>query len=241
VEGASALLAQADQSARQRNFVYRIPEVAAVQVLALLRQGNLAAAAHLAQTHQLPISQARVLLAQGDPAAAVAVLEPLRQQAEAKGWQDEWLKVIVLQAVAHQVHGEKAEAVHLLGQALALAQPGGFIRVFVDEGLPMKQLLQEVASRGMAPEYTRHVLAAFSHGGAKQAAQPVLVEQLSERELEVLQHIAEGRTDREIAERLHLSLYTVKVHARNIYGKLGVNKRMHAVAKARELGVLPDS
>ena len=101
VAGAAAILAQADQSARQHNFVYRIPEVAAAQVLTLLRQGNLAAAAHLAQTHELPISQARVHLAQGDPSAALAVLEPLRQQAEAKGWEDERLKVMVLQAVAH--------------------------------------------------------------------------------------------------------------------------------------------
>jgi LuxR family transcriptional regulator, maltose regulon positive regulatory protein len=151
----------------------------------------------------------------------------------------------MLQAVAHHVHGEKELAVQLLGEALALAEPGGFIRVFVDEGLPMKQLLQEVASRGMAPEYIRHVLAAFSHGGAKRAAlyatvEP-LVEPLSEREVEVLQHIADGRTDQEIADRLYLSLYTVKVHARNIYGKLGVNKRMQAVARARELGVLPRS
>src|SRR6185295_8520606 len=106
VDGASALLAQAEQSARQRNFVYRIPEVAAAQVLTLLRQGKLAAAAHLAQTHKLPISQARVLLAQGDPAAALAVLDTVRRQAEAKGWQDERLKAMVLQAVAHHVHGE---------------------------------------------------------------------------------------------------------------------------------------
>ena len=100
VAGAAAILAQADQSVRQHNFVHRMPEVAAAQVLTLLHQGNLAAAAHLAQTHELPISQARVHLAQGDPSAALAVLEPLRQQAEAKGWQDERLKVMVLQAVA---------------------------------------------------------------------------------------------------------------------------------------------
>jgi LuxR family maltose regulon positive regulatory protein len=241
LDGAATLLAQADQSARQKNYVYRIPEVAAAQVLVQLRQGNLAAAAHLAQAHKLPISQARVLLAQGDPSAAVALLEPVRREAEAKGWQDERLKMNVLQAVAQHIHGETESAVHLLGEALALAEPGGCIRVFVDEGLPMKQLLQEVASRGMVAVYTRHVLAAFSHGGVKRAAQSTIVESLSERELEVLQHIAEGCTDREIADRLYLSLYTVKVHARNIYGKLGVNKRMQAVAKARELGVLPRS
>ena len=86
VAGAAAMLAETEQSVRQHNFVHRMPEVAAAQVLVLLRQGNLAAAAHLAQTHELPISQARVHLAQGDPSAALAVLEPLRQQMEAKGW-----------------------------------------------------------------------------------------------------------------------------------------------------------
>ena len=86
VAGAAAMLAETEQSVRQHNFVHRMPEVAAAQVLVLLRQGNLAAAAHLAQTHELPLSQARVLLAQGDPSAALAVLEPLRQQMEAKGW-----------------------------------------------------------------------------------------------------------------------------------------------------------
>ena len=100
VAGAAAMLAETEQSVRQNNFVQRMPEVAAAQVLTLLRQGDLAAAARLAQTHDLPISQARVLLAQGDTSAALAVLEPLRQQMEAKGWQDERLKVMVLQAVA---------------------------------------------------------------------------------------------------------------------------------------------
>src|SRR5205823_13466543 len=116
----AAILAQAGQSARQQNFVYRIPEVAAAQVLTLLRQGNLAAAAHLAQTHELPLSQARVHLAQGDTSAALAVLGPLRRQMEAKGWEDERLKVMVLQAVALQAHREKDKAVQLLGDALAL-------------------------------------------------------------------------------------------------------------------------
>ncbi len=74
------------------------------------------------------------------PSTALAVLEPLRQQMEAKGWKDERLKVMVLQAVAHHAHGEKDVAVQLLGEALALAEPGGFIRIFVDEGEPMRSL-----------------------------------------------------------------------------------------------------
>ena len=137
VAGAAAMLAGTEQSVRQNNFVHRIPEVAAAQVLVLLRQGNLQEAAHLAQTHDLPFSLARIHLAQGDPSAALAVLEPLRRQMEAKGWVDEQLKVMVLQAVALYAHGEKDQAVQLLGEALALAEPGGFIRIFVDEGAPM--------------------------------------------------------------------------------------------------------
>ena len=87
VAGAGVLLAEAGQSARQQNFMHRLPEVAAVQVLTLLRLGNLAAAAHLAQAHELPLSQARVHLAQGDTSAALAVLQSWRRQVEARGWQ----------------------------------------------------------------------------------------------------------------------------------------------------------
>ena len=100
VAGAAAMLAETEQSVRQHNFVHRIPEVAAAQVLVLLRQGDLAAAAHLAQNTRSPHQPGPGTLAQGDPSAALAVLEPLRQQMEAKGWQDERLKVMVLQAVA---------------------------------------------------------------------------------------------------------------------------------------------
>ena len=238
VAGAAAILAQADQSVRQHNFVHRMPEVAAAQVLTLLRQGNLAAAAHLAQTHELPISQARVHLAQGDPAAALAVLEPLRQQAEAKGWQDERLKVMVLQAVAHQAHGEKDEAVQLLGDALALAEPGGFIRIFVDEGVPMARLLSEAAAHGIMPDYIGKLLAVFEAEAQMSedrsylpSAPPAqsLIEPLSQRELEVLQLIAQGLSNREISERLFLAVdYRQRAQPENLSqtpGQEGAPKR----------------
>jgi len=247
VAGAAAILAQAGQFARQHNFVYRMPEVAAAQVLTLLRQGNLAAAADLAQTHQLPISQARVHLAQGDTSTALAVLVPLRQQVEAKGWEDERLKVMVLQAVAHHAFGEKDEAAQLLGDALALAEPGGFIRIFVDEGLPMAQLLSEAVAQGIMPDYTGKLLAVFEAEEQKSKdksylppaspAQP-LIEPLSQRELKVLQLIAQGLSNREISARLFIALSTVKGHNRNIFGKLQVQRRTEAVARARELGLL---
>ena len=243
--GAAALLAEAGQSARQKNFVYRIPEVAAAQVLTLLHQGHLAAAAHLAQAHELPISQARVHLAQGDTSAALAVLSPWRRQVEARGWEDERLKVMVLQAVALQAHGDKDKAVHLLLDALALAEPGGFIRLFVDEGLPMAHLLSEAAAIGRMPDYTGKLLAIFKAEEQKREdtsyrpppAQPLL-EPLSPRELEVLHLMAQGLSNQEMSERLFLALDTVKGHNRNIFGKLQVQRRTEAVARARELGLL---
>jgi LuxR family maltose regulon positive regulatory protein len=244
VAGAAAMLAETEQSVRQNNFVHRIPEVAAAQVLVLLRQGDLPKAAQLAQTHDLPFSQARVHLAQGDPSAALAELEPLRRKMEAKGWVDEQLKVMVLQAVALHANGEKDKAVQLLGEALALAKPGGFIRLFVDEGAPMAQLLLEAASQGVMPDYIGKLLAAFEAEKRKSEDKPdlppaqPLIDPLSLRELEVLQLLAKGLSNREIGKRLFLALDTVKGHNRKIFDKLQVQSRTEAVARARELGLL---
>jgi LuxR family maltose regulon positive regulatory protein len=244
VAGASATLADAEQFVRLNNFMFRMPEIAAVQVLTLLQQGDIAAAANLADKHELPVSQAQVHLAQGEAPAALAVLEPLGQRADAKGLEDERLKVKVLQAVAQHANGETEEAVQLLGDALALAEPGGPIRIFLDEGLPMAQLLSEAAAHGIMPDYCDKLLAAFEaedQGSEEEPnlpnAQP-LIEPLSPRELEVLQLIAQGLSNREISERLFLALSTVKRHNGNIYGKLQVNRRTEAVARARELSLL---
>jgi LuxR family transcriptional regulator, maltose regulon positive regulatory protein len=245
VLGAVAVLNEAEVFVRQHHFVFRMPDVAAAQVLTLLRQGHLVAAARLAATHDLPISQARVHLAQADPTTALAVLEPLRQHAEAKGWADEQLTVMVLQAIALHAQSETDMAVHLLGEALSLAEPGGFIRLFVDEGLPMARLLYEALTHGVEPAYIRRLLAAFPVGEpAQTTASPLSgpeaewVEPLSAREREVLQHIAEGLTNQDIAARLYISPHTVKVHARNIYAKLGVTSRTQAVAKGKAIGIL---
>ncbi len=243
--GAAALLAEVAQSARQQNSVHRMPEIAAAQVLLLLHEGNLAAAAHLAQTHDLPISQARVHLAQGDPSTALEVLSPWRQQVEARGWEDERLKAMVLQALALQVHGEKDKAVQLLGDALTLAEHGGFIRLFVDEGLPMAHLLSQAAALGRMTDYIEKLLTIFKAEEQKREAIPSLpppaqplIEPLSHRELEVLHLIAQGLSNQEISERLFLALDTVKGHNRKIFGKLQVERRTEAVARARELGLL---
>jgi LuxR family maltose regulon positive regulatory protein len=166
---------------------------------------------------------------------------------EAREWQDERLKVLVLQAVALEAHGEHDQAVHLLCDALGLAEPGGFIRLFVDEGRPMAHLLSKAEALGRMPDYAGKLLAAFKAGEHKRedqsappagpAAQPLL-EPLSPRELEVLQLIAQGLSNQEISERLVLALETVKGHNKKIFGKLQVQRRTEAVARARELGLL---
>jgi LuxR family maltose regulon positive regulatory protein len=243
VDGAATMLDQIEQSARQKNFILRLPEIAAEQVLVLLRQGNLGTAAELAQKYELPISQARVLLAQGNPSAALAMLEPLRQQMEVKNWQDELLKVIVLQTVALHADCEKDKAVQLLGDALKLAEPGGFIRIFVDEGEPMAQLLSEAGTLGVMPDYIGKLLAAFEdetmdERRMTESSPSSSVEPLSQRELEVLKLIAQGLSNQAICERLFLALDTVKGHNRRIFDKLHVQRRTEAVARAHELGLL---
>jgi LuxR family maltose regulon positive regulatory protein len=112
----------------------------------------------------------------------------------------------------------------------------------------MARLLYEAATRGIAPDYARRLLAAFPVVEPEETApsstkvpKSELIEPLSEREIEVLQLIAEGLTNREIATRLFLSVNTVKVHTRSIHGKLGVHNRTEAAARAQALGILPSS
>jgi len=244
VAGAAAILANASQDVRQHNFVHRIPEVTAAQVLVLLRQGNLEAAAKLAQIHELPMTQARVYLAQGNPSAALEILESFHRQVEGRELQDERLKVMVLMAIAHHANNEKEKAMQVLGNVLALAESGGFIRTFIDEGAAMAHLLSKAADHGILPDYVGKLLATVEADRKKSEyesslllAQP-LVEPLSEREVEVLQLIARGLSDAEIGKRLFIAIDTVKGHNRKIYRKLQVHRRTEAVARARELGLV---
>jgi LuxR family maltose regulon positive regulatory protein len=191
------------------------------------------------------IALARTLIAKGQPADTFDLLERIHKATEGSGYTSKKIETLNLQALAFQAWGDTTRAMIPLKQALAQAEPGGFLRIFVDEGPAMARLLYEALSEGIAPQYVQKLLAAFPDVEPEKElmSQPIVsdsewIEPLSERELEVLQFIAEGLSRQEIATKLVLSLNTVKTHARNIYSKLGVNNQMQAVAKARGLGLL---
>ena len=150
-------------------------------------------------------------------------------------------------ALADQAADKQAQAIEALSRVLAQAAPEGYVRLFLDEGEPMAKLLHDVATVAKADlrAYARRLLDAYEReqaGPAPPAAKSLpgstLVEPLSERELEVLRWVAAGLSNREIADKLVISARTVKKHAQNIYGKLGVNNRTQAAARARELNLL---
>ncbi len=242
--GAAVLLAKAGETARGSNYVNQIPRIAAAQVDTLLRQGNPAAAALVSQSHDIPMSQARVMLARGDAAAALALLEPIRRHMDAKCWHDERLKLMIMQALALHTRGDTDDAMRQLGDALALAQPGGFIRIFVDEGPRMASLLSKAAENGIMPDYAAQLRTAIEAEERKSEVESDphhsqgLVEPLTRRELEVLRLVAQGLSNYEISERLFLALSTVKGHNLKIFEKLQVKRRTKAIARARELGLL---
>ena len=187
------------------------------------------------------IMLARLLLAQNQYPQALAYLEGLLHQAEADGRTAKVIETLNLQALAHDALGEADRAHTALNRALRLAQPGGFVRVFLDEDERLIALLRQTASStGESATFARMILISsqqpLSAPGKSSASD--LVETLTERELEVLQLIASGLTNQEIADRLVLAKSTVKKHIENIFGKLFVNSRTHAVNRAQELGLI---
>jgi LuxR family maltose regulon positive regulatory protein len=235
-----------------------LSQLSAWQVRIWLAQGKLEAAYQWAKERELApdgeltylhemeyILFARLLTAQGQLDEAIRILVWLQEAANAGGRTSSMIESLILQAIALQARKDTDQAMDVLLQALSLAEPEGFIRIFVDEGPPMAHLLYEAAAHGIVPDYVQRLLVAFNidepeqtDTSKTQVPTSELVEPLSERELEVLQLLAEGLTNPEIAARLFLSLNTVKVHTRNIYGKLGAHNRTQAVAQARALGIL---
>jgi LuxR family maltose regulon positive regulatory protein len=194
------------------------------------------------------LTLARLLIAQQQYEQAYTLAERICRIARETGKRLTELEGLILLALVSSNRGELDQALVYLEKALTIGNPEGFIRIFVDEGPPMARLLYEALAREIAPDYVRRLLAAFPvaeteqpEATKSQILEAHLVEPLSEREIEVLHLIAEGLTNQEIAARLYLSLNTVKVHTRNIYGKLDAHNRTQAVTRARALGILPST
>jgi LuxR family maltose regulon positive regulatory protein len=252
-EAALAAARGARQAASQLNLPVLDAFVAACEADLALRLGNVAAAARWAQDAGLSaadavsyehegsyVTLARLLLAQDRHAEAQQLLTSLSAFAEARGLGRSLLTIHILRARTEKALGHEAGAVASLEQAVHLAAPSGYLRPFLDEGDAVPKLLPQ--ARPVAPAYVHRVLDAFADGtlraGAPLAAGPAaLVEPLSERELEVLAFVVQGMSNREIAERLFITVGTVKTHVHHILGKLGVRRRTEAVARARELGL----
>jgi LuxR family maltose regulon positive regulatory protein len=189
---------------------------------------------------------ARMLIALNQAAETLPLLERLLKAAQLMGRQGDEIRYLVLSAMAHHYIGNTPTALDFLSKALNQARPQGYVRIFVDEGLPLEELLGEAISKDIAPDYARELLAAFpkdifeANQFATQlsANQQLLVEPLSEREIDVLRLMAKGYKYKEIAEELVVSINTVRHHTRNVYSKLNVNNRLQAISRAEELHLL---
>lgn len=186
------------------------------------------------------IARARKLTEEGRVEEALALLRQIYESARAVEGIGLMIEARASEALIHQSQDDLDHALEALEDALSLSEPEGYVRTYVDRDAPMAQLLVKAAARGFMPDYTARLLTAFdasTEGDTTPHPQP-LVEPLSKRELEVLALIAQGLSNREISERLVLALSTVKGHNQNIFGKLQVQRRTEAVARARELGLL---
>jgi LuxR family maltose regulon positive regulatory protein len=186
------------------------------------------------------LAVARVLIFKGDRAAlrqALTLLEQLEPTAGAEGRTAVQVEALALQGLAFQKRGDEAKAMTAIERALRLAEPEGYMRLFVDLGQGMARLLQATRSRKVMPAYVKRLLTAFGDDWLAVGARP-LPEPMTKRETEILKLIAAGLTNREIAAQLIISPETVKKHAGNIYSKLYVASRTEAAAIARELDLL---
>ncbi len=271
LDGALDLL---DEAARLyvRGPVPDVRPIAALKAAVWIAQGRMAEALGWARSRGLAVEDnlsylrefehmtlARILIAQSKSNRetqtiydAIRLLERLLQAAEAGERMGSVIEILLLQAFAHKAHDDMPGALAALERALTLAEPEGYVQLFVDEGPPMAILLQAAAEQDIAPGYVRRLLAAFGQGEDKApATQQLLTEQtpttaapvpaiepLSERELDVLRLLRTELSGPEIARELMISLNTMRTHSKNIYSKIGVNSRQAAVRRAAELTLL---
>jgi ATP/maltotriose-dependent transcriptional regulator MalT len=262
---AMVILDALTQLAEQRHFPpHYVAQGTAVRTQLELAQGNMTAAIHWADSSGLSsedgeityplegayLALARVRIVKGRDEQVAPSLEDVLQllnrllrDAEAKAQMGSALEILVLQALALEAQGNRTVALSTLERALVLAEPEGYIRMFVDEGAPMLTLLRQAHAQSSVREYVNTLLRVFG----EQVVSDVpltsdhpssLVEPLTEREREVLRLLLEGASNREIAGRLVLSVNTVKRHVYNLSVKLGVQSRAQAIIRARDLDLL---
>ena len=236
--------------------------VDAVQAQLRLATGDLAGATQWLESFRelvaegLPYSEhpsefgtlVRVYLVIEQFEAATDLLTRMTAEEEQLGRNGRLLEIFILQALAAQAQGDTDQALPWLEKALPLAEAGGYVRLFIDEGTPMASLLHKAARSSSVNTYAYTLLDAFSPPYTIESIpSPIenpkskiqnLVEPLSERELEVLRLIADGLSNQEIADSLIIAEGTVKKHIHNIFGKLAVRRRTQVVLRARELGLL---
>jgi LuxR family transcriptional regulator, maltose regulon positive regulatory protein len=256
---AEVTLDQAVEQLRYGMPAWVSAQVVAQQVALALARGDAAAASQALagsgvttgdptgySSEVIHLAYLRLLLHLGRMASGASRLDRamdlagrLLASAEPAGRMGREIETLALRALVCAAQGHAEAALADLSRALALAEPEGYVRLFVNEGAPMAALLRAARERDLRAVYVARLLAAFpDEGGTAWPDQEGLLESFGEREREVLRLLAEGLTYGEIAGRLVVSLNTVRFHVKNIYGKLGVDRRVAAVDRAKVLGLL---
>jgi LuxR family maltose regulon positive regulatory protein len=262
-EQARQKLVQAMVFLRETRSEGLVPVAQAFEAELAALQGDLSAAGHWAATigprvpfaampyfYAPQLALPKILLAQDTPASreqAAEALSRLHAFVTAIHNTRFTIEVLALEALLSRAQGNGQAALAALEQAVTLAQPGGFVRVFVDLGPNMADLLRRLASKGVARDYIERILHAFPEHHAGPQLQPAtpplaraaLIEPLTRREQQVLELLAQRMTAQEIAQKLVVSDQTVKRHRANVYQKLDVHSRRDAIAAAVALRILP--
>jgi LuxR family transcriptional regulator, maltose regulon positive regulatory protein len=258
LDGALALLDEADR-VYAGDYNPNVRPVPAVRARLRIRRGELDFATAWARERELSpddtpsylreyehITLARLLLArhrsERDRTAldeGLALLERLLAAAEHGGRGGSVLELLILLALAHQARGEMPAALVALQRAVQLAHPEGYVRLFAHEGPPMAGLLKALPNQPAAIGYVRRLIAATTGREDRPATSRVLIDPLSNRELDVLRLLGTDLDGPDIARELSVSLNTMRTHTKNIYAKLGVSSRRAAVSRAGELNLLP--
>jgi LuxR family maltose regulon positive regulatory protein len=254
LDGALDLLHEAEQL-YVSDFFLNVRPAAALKTRVWLAQGRLGEAFDWAREQGLSarddlsylrefehITLARVLLARDKSDRSdrsmletMGLLERLLQAAEEGGRTGSVIEILVVQALAHHMQGDIPAALMPLERALTLAEPEGYVRIFVDEGRPMAALLESAVKQGIARNYVRHLLTAYGKAEDRTPTKQVVSEPLSVREREVLRLLRTDLSGPDIARGLNVSLSTLRTHTKNIYDKLEVNNRRAAIRRAEEL------